>query len=66
MLVKAAKETIRIIIRRPHAYIFRQSHPGATIPGLSVLDKNGRLLGSVKVPSLDAAKKVVDLLTAKK
>jgi len=58
---KASEKFIRVIVRRPHAYEFRQKFRGreVPIPGIVMLDANGKLLGPV---SLDSAKEVADRL----
>jgi len=50
-----------VIVRRPHAYEFRQKFKGqeVPIPGIIVLDAGGKFLGS---SSLDAAKEVANKL----
>lgn len=61
-LVKAAQDTVRILIRRPHAYRFRRDHPGAPIPGLVLMDGNGRVLDSTRLPVRGGVKALVKLL----
>ena len=51
-----------IIVRRPHAYKFKRDHPKAPIPGLAVLDAEGKFVGGVALPSKDAVAEVVELL----
>ena len=53
---------MRIIIRRPHAYQFQMRHPFALIPGVTILDANGRFIGSVALPSTNAVKDLTELL----
>lgn len=52
---------MRLIVRRPHAYEFRQKFKGqeVPIPGVIVLDAAGKLVGS---SSLDSAKEFADKL----
>jgi hypothetical protein len=59
--VKASEKFVRLIIRRPHAYEFRQKFKGqdVPIPGIIVLDADGKLVGS---SSLDSAKDLADKL----
>lgn len=45
---------MRVIIRRPHAYAFAKEHQGAQIPGLAVLDADGKLAGTADLDG-DAA-----------
>lgn len=51
-----------VIVRRPHAYKFREQNKETPIPGLVVLDADGKFLGGVSLPSEDAVEKVVKLL----
>lgn len=51
-----------VIIRRPHAYKFKQQHAESPIPGLVVLDGEGKFLGGVALPSKNAVEEVVKLL----
>lgn len=60
--VKAASDTVRILIRRPHAYRFRRDHPGSPIPGLILLDAKGKLLDSVRLPAGGGVKPLLELL----
>jgi hypothetical protein len=61
LVVKASEKFIRVIVRRPHAYEFRQKFRGreVPIPGIVMLDGNGKLLRPVP---LDSAKEVADKL----
>ncbi len=61
-VVDAAKDAVRIIIRRPHAYQFKTMHPFAIIPGVTILDANGRFVGSVPLPSMNAVEELTELL----
>ncbi|MEK7867189.1 MAG: hypothetical protein AAB434_10940 [Planctomycetota bacterium] len=58
--MKAADAAVRVIIRRPHAYKFAADHEGALIPGLTLLDADGKVLDAIGLPA-DAAD-AVDLL----
>ena len=60
-VVKASEKFVRLIVRRPHAYEFRQKYKGqeVPIPGIIVLDADGKLLAS---SSLDSAKELADKL----
>lgn len=51
-----------MIVRRPHAYKFREQHEAAPIPGLVVLDADGKFVGGVKLPAKDAVEQTVALL----
>ena len=53
---------MKVIVRRPHAYKFKRQHISAPIPGLAVLDGDGKYLGGVALPSSNAVDKVVELL----
>ena len=59
--VKAAKDTIRILIRRPHAYKFRRAHAKSPIPGLVLLDAKGRMLDSVRLPGRGGVKALLEI-----
>ena len=60
-MVNASEKFVRLIVRRPHAYEFRQKFRGheVPIPGIIVLDADGKLLGS---SPLDSAREVADKL----
>ncbi len=55
---------VRVIIRRPHAYKFAADHENSPIPGLVLLDAEGKVLGAVGLPVDDPAE-VVELLRTK-
>ncbi len=55
-------DAVRIIIRRPHAYQFQMMHPFAMIPGVTILNANGRFVASVSLPSTNAVEELTDLL----
>jgi len=59
--VQAAKDTIRILIRRPHAYKFRQDHAGTPIPGLVLLDVKGSMVGSARLPARGGVKTLLEI-----
>lgn len=61
-LIAAARDAVRVIVRRPHAYKFRAEYERAIIPGLTVLDAEGRFVGATGLPSPGAAAKVIELL----
>jgi len=61
-VIEAAKNSVRVIVRRPHAYKFKEQHKDAPIPGLIVLDGDGRFVGGAPLPSKDAVDKIVRLL----
>lgn len=61
--LKAAKDSVRILIRRPHAYRFRRNHSGAPIPGLVLLDTKGGTLDSARLPSRGGVKSLVEIFT---
>jgi hypothetical protein len=60
-VVNAAEKSVRVIIRRPHAYQIRQKFRGKEIPipGIIVLDTEGKLVGATPIES---AKEVVEKL----
>ena len=51
-VIKATKNVLRVIVRRPHAYKFKANHRQAPIPGFAVLDSNGKYLGGVRLRPL--------------
>ena len=59
--MKASEKFVRIIVRRPHAYEFREKFKGAEvpIPGILVISAEGKLVGS---SSLESAKELADKL----
>lgn len=61
-VIAAAKNAVKVIIRRPHAYKFKQQHMKAPIPGFVVLDGDGKYLGGVRLPSDDAVEQITRLL----
>ena len=62
-MVKASGKFVRLIVRRPRAYEFRQKFKGqeVPIPGIILLDADSKLLG---YSSLDSAKEVADKLNS--
>lgn len=54
-----------MIVRRPHAYKFAADHEGSPIPGLVLLDAEGKVLRAVGLPVGDSAD-VVELLQGEK
>lgn len=60
-MVKASEKFVRLIVRRPHAYEFRQKFKDqeVPIPGIIALDAGGKFVGSA---SLDSAKEVAEKL----
>ena len=61
-LIKATKNMLRVIIRRPHAYKFRRDHPKAAIPCLAIMNGAGKLLGGTEVPSAKAVETLLELI----
>ena len=53
--MKASEAFVRLLVRRPLAYRFRDEHKGSIIPGVVVLDADGTLLAAVDLKSKDAA-----------
>ncbi len=43
-IIRASQNFVRLIIRRPHAYWFKQRFPETPIPGLVVLSSEGKVL----------------------
>jgi len=50
-VLKASEKFVRIIIRRPHAYEFKNKDKGASIPGIVFLDAQGKVLGMAQLES---------------
>lgn len=61
-VIEASSNAVRVIVRRPHAYKFKREHKQAPIPGLAVLDGEGKFVGGVALPSKNAVEKVLELL----
>lgn len=61
-VIKAADDTVRILIRRPHAYRFRKDHPGSPIPGLVLMDHKGKVLDSARLPARRGSNALLELL----
>ena len=61
-IIEASENAVKVIVRRPHAYKFKQQYRAAPIPGLVVLDGDGKFVGGVKLPSKNAVDAVVKLL----
>jgi hypothetical protein len=57
----AAADSVRVIVRRPHAYEFQREHEQAPIPGFALLDADGKYMGGVGLAK-DAAARSVELL----
>ncbi len=60
--MKAAQDTVRILIRRPHAYKFRRDHPGSPIPGIILLNAKGKVLASTRLPARGGVEALLDVL----
>jgi hypothetical protein len=60
-VLNASEKFVRLIVRRPHAYEFRQKFKGRVVPvpGAIVLDADGNLVESF---SLDSGKELADKL----
>ncbi len=43
-VVQASKAFVRVIIRRPHAYWFKQQHSSVPIPGLVFMSAEGKVV----------------------
>ncbi len=62
MVIEAAQNAVKVIVRRPHAYKFKRQYRSAPIPGFVVLDGDGKYIGGVALPSKDAVAEIVKLL----
>ncbi len=56
---KASEKFVHLIVRRPHAYQFRNDDKTVPIPGIVFLDGQGKLVGKVQP---DSAKQVVAMM----
>jgi hypothetical protein len=61
-VAKASEKFVRLLVRRPHAYEFLQKYNGkkVPIPGIILLDPDGKLVGS---SPLESAKELADKLS---
>lgn len=55
-VIEAANGFVRLVLRRPHAYKFSADHGDTPIPGLVVLDADGKVVGSLALPAEDSAR----------
>lgn len=55
-VVEATGAFVRLVLRRPHAYKFSADHGDTPIPGLVVLDAEGKVAASLALPAEDTAK----------
>ena len=51
-----------LIVRRPHAYRFKEKYPKAPIPGVAILNAKGDWVGAVKMPSETAVEDLVETI----
>ncbi len=65
-VIEAAGAFVRLVLRRPHAYNFSADHGDTPIPGLVVLDADGKVVGSLALPAEDAARVASFLADASK
>ena len=49
-------------MRRPHAYTFIEQHAGAVVPGVVLLEADGRFVAAVSLQAKDAGKALLDAL----
>jgi hypothetical protein len=56
-VLKASEKFVRLIIRRPHAYEFKNKDKNVPIPGIVFLDGHGKVVETV-VP--ESAKQLVE------
>lgn len=63
--MRATESYLRVILRRPHAYLFREKVAGAPIPGLSILDGEGKLVGAVPLTEKTTADEIALALKGK-
>ncbi len=54
---------MRVLIRRPHAYKFAPKHPGSHIPGIVLLNAEGKVLAaSTRLPARGGVEALLDVL----
>jgi hypothetical protein len=56
-LLKASEKFVRLIVRRPHAYEFKNKDKSVRIPGFVFLDVQGKVVGTVQP---DSAKQLLE------
>ncbi len=56
-MLKASEKFVRLIIRRPHAYEFKNKDKSVPIPGMVFLNFQGKVVGAVQPES---AKQLVE------
>jgi hypothetical protein len=56
-VLKGSEKFVRLIIRRPHAYEFKDKDKSVPIPGIVFLDSAGKVVGTVQPES---AKQLVE------
>ncbi len=56
-MLKASEKFVRLIIRRPHAYEFKNKDKSVPIPGIVFLDAQRKVVGTVQPES---AKQLVE------
>lgn len=61
-MVEAAKPFVRIILRRPQAYEFRERFKGVPIPGLVFMDAEGRVKETVSFDEKEALGRVLEAM----
>ena len=52
-----------VIIRRPHAYRFRETHPGVPIPRFVFLDGDGKVKETFEAPNEGGVRGFVEAMT---
>ena len=60
--MKAAQNTVRILIRRPHAYKFGRQYRNSPIPGIVLLNAKGKVLASSRLPARGGVETLLDVL----
>lgn len=63
-MIEASRAFVRIILRRPHAYEFRKSYKDAPIPGMVILDAEGKFLNRFAFAGEEQARRLAELLQA--
>lgn len=63
-VVDLSKKFVTLILRRPHAYKFAADHKGASIPGIAILDAEGKLAGNFAFGKESDTKDLAEALEA--
>ena len=56
-MLKGSEKFVCVIVRRPHAYEFKNKDKSVAIPGIVFLDGDGKVVGTAQ---LESAKELVE------